>query len=422
MNEEFLHFLWKNRQYYPASLKTQTGDDVEVINPGELNNHSGPDFFNAKIKIGDFMWAGNVEIHTNSSDWLKHGHQEDPAYENVILQAVYNRDRTITNKKGTIIPTVEMKFDPRLLDNYNRLKKEPGQLPCRDKIHKVESFQVNYWLHGLLIERLESKASQITDVLETVNHSWEEAFYQIIARNFGFSVNSVPFELLAKSLPLNIIGKHKDDLFQIESLLFGQAGLLEGQSKDEYHSRLEKEYDFLRHKYKLHPVDGHMWKFAKMRPNNFPTIRIAQFAQLLFDSKKLFSKIIENKDIGKLKSLLDTQAKEYWETHYNFGKESAKRQKKLGKSSIDVVIINTIAPFLFMYGQKKGIEDLKDFSLLLLESVPAEKNTIIDKWKSLGIKIENAAKSQALLQLYNNYCTKNKCLYCQIGNKIIMNK
>ena len=422
MKEEFLHYLWKYKLYQNNKLTTSTGESIEILNHGIHNFDSGPDFFNAKIEIDNTTWVGNVEMHLKSSDWYLHNHQKNKAYDNVILQVVVNNDKEVFRTNGLSIPTLELKFDEKLFSNYHNLIKKETWVACQENIHQVDSFKISSWLEKLAIERLEQKSDRITELLEQVNNSWEIAFYYQLARNFGFKLNSDPFELLAKSLPLAYIGKHKDNLIQIEALLFGQAGFLEELEGDEYYLSLRKEYLYLQRKFKLKPLEKHLWKFLRSRPGNFSTIRIAQFAQLIYKSKSLFSKILEIEKLESFYELLVVKPSEYWDTHYIFNKESVFKEKNLGKSAVDVILINTIVPFLFVYGKLKGQNKFQEKAISLLEKIKPEKNTIINNWSDLNMQSKSAFDTQALIQLKNSYCNEKKCLNCQIGNVLINHK
>ncbi|RLD64419.1 MAG: DUF2851 domain-containing protein [Bacteroidetes bacterium] len=422
MNEAFLQHIWKYHLFDKTELIASTGEKIEIINVGQKNIDAGPDFFNAKVKINNTVWAGNVEVHINSSDWLKHSHNTDKAYDNVILHVVYNNDMQITRTNGEAIPTIELKFDKRIFDKYQDLIKNEQWVSCEDEINNVDGFIIDFWLNSLLIERLESKSEYILNNLYKNNNNWEETFYQQLAKNFGTKINQFPFEQLTKSLPLIYLAKHKNSLLQIEALLFGQAGFLEINIDDDYYNSLKKEYLFLKDKFKLKSIEKHLWKFLRLRPGNFPTIRIAQFAALIYKSSSLFSKIIETDDLIEIKKHFSVSASEYWDTHYIFGKTTKKRKKRTGQIFINSLIINTIVPFLFVYSKSKDNEKYKIRALKFLEQLPAEKNSIISNWKLLKMPVPNAFYSQALIQLKNEYCNKKKCLYCQIGNRIIVKK
>ncbi len=420
MNENFLQYVWKYGLFDSSSTVLDNGEEIEIISPGEHNTNAGPDFTNVKIKIGKVLWAGNVEIHVNSSDWEKHGHHHDKAYDNVIIQVVANHDKPVKRTNGEPIPTITLKYNPKYYNNYSDLINSRNWISCEHKINDVNSFIIRYWLEKLMIERLEVKAGEITRYFKQNKNNWEETFYQRVGNNFGFKLNAQPFEMLVKSIPLNCLAKHKNNLLQIEALLFGQSGMLNDlEHEDDYINILKREYAFLQKKFNLKPVEKHLWKFLRLRPSNFPTIRIAQFASLIYSSSKLFSKILEANNVEEIKKLLSVTASSYWDVHYTFGKPSAKRVKKLGDAGINILLINTIIPFLFVYGKVKNNQMYKDRALKFLEHVKAEQNHIIKGWKELGIIPENALQSQALLQLKNVYCDPKKCLDCQIGNQLI---
>ncbi|MCF8298788.1 MAG: DUF2851 family protein [Saprospiraceae bacterium] len=420
MTEEFLHYLWKYN-LIDKNLKLQSGEDVIIVNQGEHNTDSGPDFFNAKVRIGETLWAGNVEIHINSSDWIRHNHSNDKAYDNIILHVVFNHDLDLYRINNELIPVVELKdkFNKKLLEKYKEFIFSKTWIPCVNQISSVDTFTISNWLERIMIERLERKSQMISDTLGLCNNNWEQTFYQSLARNFGFNTNSEAFELLAKSLPIQIIAKHKSNIFQIEALLFGQAGLLEKKFKDEYAQKLKTEYNFLKKKYLLNPIDGHLWKFLRLRPSNFPTIRIAQFADLLYKSSALFSKVIESRSLLELRELFNLQTTVYWEDHYNFDKTSTKRIKKFGDNAVNLILINTVIPFLFVYGRYKHNDSYSERLMNFLNEIPNETNAIIKKWNSIGLKTASALESQALLELKNNYCNRKRCLECSIGNKIL---
>lgn len=419
MKESILHYIWQQKLFKPHDLKTTSGEKVEIIDTGRLNTDAGPDFFNAKIKIADTVWAGNIEIHTRASDWQKHNHQHDKSYDSVILHVVKFADTEIRRSNGEIIPQMELAYPASIETRYEELIAEQKWIPCADKISKIPDIFIQGWKNALLTERLEQKMLAIQELLEENNQHWEEAFYIKLARSFGFNTNSHAFEKLAISLPLSALGKHKNDLFQIEALLFGQSGLLNNELHDDYSIKLKKEYDFLKSKFNLEPIQTELWKLLRLRPDNFPHIRIAQFAALIHNSSKLFSRIIENPDIDYLIEIFKTEPSLYWKTHYLFGHESSAKSKKLGQDSIYGLLINTVVPFLFCYAYQKNNQELKDKALSLLERIPAEKNTIISGWKNIGMDIRTAYDSQAFLQLKKLYCDEKNCLRCRIGHKVL---
>lgn len=421
MTEDFLQFIWKNKLFKQENLVAETGETIQIFSIGEQNLDSGPDFFNAKIKINDTIWAGNIEVHVNASDWNAHNHSKDKAYGNVILHVVYNYDKDIFVRENEKLSTLKLDFEAELYEKYLEYKTDLNNIHCINDFHKVDSFIVENWITRLVVERLERKSSEIQNLLEKSTNDWENVFYQIIGRSFGFKINSFPFEQLTASLPLKILAKHKNNLTQIEALLFGQAGFLEENIEDEYFQSLKKEYLFLKAKYKLNSIEKHLWKFMRTRPANFPTIRVAQFAKLIFQSSKLLSKILESKSTKELKFFFDVDTSDYWKTHFQFGKENVEKEKSIGEASVNSIIINTVVPFLFIYGKAKDNEDIKQRALTILSEIEAEKNSIVNDWQKVGFKPKNAFYSQALLQLSNEYCKFSHCLKCQIGNSIIKN-
>ncbi|MBN2275815.1 MAG: DUF2851 family protein [Bacteroidales bacterium] len=420
MTEEFLVYLWKYGLFDRTSLISDTGEAIEVISLGEHNTNAGPDFINAKIRINKTLWAGNVEIHVNASDWKKHHHQYNKFYDNVILHVVLVADQKVTRTNGTAVPTVELKFDQQFFSNYSYLAENRSWISCYNHIAEIDKTLLNTWLTSLMVERLESKTKRIDDLLRQYQNNWEEVFYVDLARSFGFHLNAVPFEQVARFLPLHILARHKDRLFQLEALLFGQAGFLGDGSADEYQLRLSKEYEHYKHKYFLKPVDQHLWKFMRLRPVNFPTVRLAQFAALFNACSGLFRKIIEIQNLQELTDLFSVRPSTYWDRHYKFGSVSSVRVKTLGAEASRTILINTAIPFIFLYGCKKGDESLKARAIDFLSRLPPEKNAIIARWGKAGLKAGSALDSQALLQLRSAYCQKKQCLRCMVGSRIIL--
>jgi hypothetical protein len=422
IKEDFLHYLWKFKLFNTFNLITHDGFAIEVINFGMHNADAGPDFFNGKVKIGKTLWVGNIEMHINSSDWTKHKHQEDKAYDNVILHVVYHNDAAIIDKDGNNIPTLELKnlICKEILTKYeNLVLLSNSTIPCREQLNTVDAFTIQSWINRLAIERLERKSEEIKQTLQNNKNNWEETFYQYLLKYFGLKVNALPFELLAKNTSLKIIEKHPN-LLTIEALLFGQAGYLEGSTEDDYFQKLKQEYLFLKAKFELTPLDISVWKFLRLRPPNFPTLRIAQLSNLLFKETRLFSKLIRLETVKEIQEFFNVAASGYWNSHYQFGKlVDANKKKKMGSASINTIIINVIVPFTFVYGKKNQQEELVDKAIKLLESVKAESNSIVNQWNKLGIKSINAMQSQSLIELKNNYCSQKKCLNCSIGNKIL---
>lgn len=424
MPEEFLQYIWEQQLFNTQNLKTTSGQSIEIIHTGKRNHDSGPDFFNAKIKLNGTVWAGNVEIHKNSSDWFLHHHENDKAYDNVVLHVVEKNDKAVFRSSGEELPVFEIEYPEHLKTNYQSLLNAETWIACEAQFHKINPVLLQLGFNRLMIERLENKTIEIIERLKQNNNDWNETFYQMLARMFGFKVNNLPFELLAKSLPVQILAKHKNNLFQMEALLFGNSGLLNQQLLgDDYYLQLREEFSFLYNKYNLAPIEGHLWKFLRLRPVNFPTIRISQLAALIHRSHGLFSKIIDIGSLQELKELFNVQASEYWNSHYNFNKATSKTTvKKLGESAVNILIVNVVVPFLFVYGENQNKRHLQNRALEFLEKLPPEKNSIVKKWQDLGVECRSAFESQALIQLKNLYCEKKNCLNCQIGVKLVKNK
>lgn len=414
--EELLHYVWKHRLFPLKRLETTDGCPLEVIDPGLPNPHAGPDFFNAKVKIGGVVWAGHVEIHLRASDWARHGHPANPAYDSVILHVASDIDATVCRTDGSPIPQLELHYPPYLQQNYEELLQTARYPACYRLIPRLPRLTLHSWLTSLQLERFEAKTRQIEEWLQANGQDWEQAFFLSLARSFGFGVNSDLYERWARTLPLAAVNKHRDDLFQIEALFFGQAGLLQQDPPaDDYQARLGKEYDYLKHKFDLPPSPEGHWSFLRMRPGNFPTVRIAQLAALYHRSQGLLSQLMEADTLQQLRRLLTGEASVYWTTHYLFGEPSVPRPKRLSQSSADLLIINTVVPFLYAYGKRRGDERLCLRASRLLEELKPENNTVTRMWSECGLTAAHAADSQALLQLKKNYCDPKKCLFCRIG-------
>ncbi len=420
MNEAFLQFIWQHQLFYSRNMYTTKGDKIEVIDVGKLNTDGGADFFDARIKINDVLWAGNVEIHTKSSLWYAHQHHKDAAYDNVILHVVAIDDATVLMPDNRILPCVELQFQQSLWNNYSTLKNSKKWIPCYDEIRKVDTFFIRHWLERMLLERLEQKAEVLAQFLQQNKNSWEETFYQLLVRYFGLRVNAEPFQQLAQIVPSKILARQKNNLLQLEALLFGQAGMLtEKNCTDIYYLQLQNEYQFLADKYQLQAMPKSRWKLLRLRPAGFPTVRIAQLAKLIHQSSALFLKIIACTKVTDVFQLFEVQLSGYWNNHYLFGKLSKPSTKSLGKSTVATLIINAVVPMLFLYGDYQHKPQLKERALAWLEQLPAEKNSIISNWKQCGVTVKTAGDSQALLQLKSSFCNQFKCLECEFGNRII---
>jgi len=424
MKEEFLHWLWKNRLFNAASLHNNAAGTIEVISPGDYNNDSGPDFFNTRLLIDGVAWAGNTEIHLNASDWYRHGHHTDHSYDNVILHLVYNNDAETFTASGRKLLTVLLVFEEAIWDNYLDFVNNPSLLACNGFIGRLDKFRIRHWLCSLTIDRIQNKCDDIIEKLKKNQNDWEETFYILITRYFGFRVNTDPFELLARRLPLKIIRKHADNLLQVEALLFGTAGMLEEALcreaiADDYFKLLSREYNILRAKYSLQPADGWIWKYHRLRPVNFPTVRISQLAALLANSQGLFSRIVGCNNAEQLRKMLSVQASPYWNNHFVFGKSVTGSTRHAGRQSVDLLIINAAVPMLFVYGKIKQKQEYCDKALDILDTLPPEENALISDFINAGLIPESAFTTQALIELRTSWCRFHKCLECHIGSSLI---
>ena len=410
MKEEFIYYLWENR-LLSKDLRTVEGESVYVVSVGNHNYDSGPDFLDARIRIGKTLWVGHVEIHVNASDWFRHGHQNDDAYKNVILHVVYCNDT-----ERLVIPTVEVKgqFDEGIYAKYNGFLRSRRWIPCEKLIAGIQQFTWLSWLERIVVERLEAEVKDVFSKLAANHYDWEETLYQRIMRYSGLKVNNEAFERLAMLLPLRILRKHIDNPLQVEAMFFGCAGFLEQEFMESYPVLLQREFKILKSKFNLSVMPMAYWKFLRLRPPNFPTIRLAQMASMVCACDKLFSKLQTVKDLDSVRNLFNVEVNEYWDTHFQFEKLSSKKKKKLGTTAIDVLIINAVVPVMFSYGIYRDDQGLKDRSLELLDVMEPEDNAIIRKFENLGLSVRNAQQTQALLHLYSNYCKKRNCLKCRV--------
>lgn len=425
MNEAFLHYVWKYKLLV-GNLVSTTGESVVVEHPGEYNTNAGPDFFNARIRIGDMQWVGNVEIHKLASDWNLHHHNHDKSYNNVVLHVVYENDKHIVAENGNALPTLELKPFIRedLWQRYSSIVLPPlaSSIPCAEHLADVPDIYVNTYMERMAAERLERKADVVKALLNETKGSWEQTCYILFARYFGGTANGLPFEMLAKSIPLNLYSKIRASHFQVEAVMFGQAGLLNDDFTDQYPLALKREYEYLQKAYSLVPIEGYLWKFFRIRPYSFPTLRISQFALFMCRARNLFSKLLETRNFNDILSYLDVEASDYWDTHYHFQKESKRVRKTTGRTFGTLLVINAWVPLLFQYGVQHGMEKYKELALQLLEQIDAEHNNVIKLWSAAGRGANNALQSQALLEIYNEYCKQKRCLQCNIGYKILNKK
>jgi hypothetical protein len=421
-NEDFLHFVWKFRLFYNREIYTSDNQKIEIIHPGTHNHGSGPDFINAKIKIGDTLWAGNVEIHYSNQEWYQHNHHQDDAYNNVIIHVVYESDeKKIETNAGRQIPVLSLKdlIFPDTLERYRQLQEGEKQfIPCEKLLNFSDSFFFSQFYESLLFERLERKVKEIEEDVKYTKGSLDDAFLIGLFKYFGAPANKQPFEMLARSFNLCQLIKQATSVQQIEALLFGLAGLF--HEDDAYSAKLENEFSYLLSLYKFNYILQHSnWKFSTVRPPNFPTIRIAQLSALLYKEQRLLNRMLLCKELVEFRNLLRAEPSEYWNTHYVFGKESTGKSKMLSDAFIDKLIINVVAPFLFFYGSYQLDENYKERAVNLLMQLDAEENSIVEKMKKLGFPSSNAMDTQAIIELKNNFCNQKRCLHCRIGYRIL---
>ena len=416
--EQLLHYVWKHKILPLKTLRTTSGQLVEVIDPGLQNINAGPDFFNAKLKIDDTLWVGNVEIHTQASDWMRHGHNRDRSYDTVILHVVGESDCEVHRMNGELVPQVMLSCPDEVLRRYEELHQAEIYPPCYSILGTLPKLTVHSWLSALQVERFEQKSRLIAQRLEHCNHHWEDVFFITLARNFGFGLNGDAFEAWANHLPLRAIDKHRDDPFQVEAFFLGQAGLLEeeGPEADDYYGKLQKEFRYLQHKFELSaPMPAEQWRFLRLRPGNFPHVRLAQLAYLYHKEQSLFSRIMEADTVADVKKILTIKTSTYWEEHFTFKKASPRQEKRVGENALNLILINTVIPFLYAYGLHKAEEQLCERATRFLEALKAENNHVTRLWSGAGLPVYTAADSQALLQLQKEYCDKKDCLRCRFG-------
>ena len=402
-------------------MVTNTGKKVRVVDPGLLNTDAGPDFFNAKIEIDGHMWVGNVEMHYRATDWKRHRHDSDKAYDSVILHVVAKDDAPVRRTNGELIPQLVLEVSPQFNADYASLVGATIEVPCAEKIKQVPHLTIVEWVEGLAFERLHGKVERIHQLLDSFNGSWEDVCYVTLARNFGFGINNDAFERLARRTPLRLLGKHSDSVLQIEALLFGQAGMLDAQKPgmDSYYNQLCTEYAFLSNKFQLTPMEKESWKLFRIRPQNFPYRRIAMLAQFIEGGFRMMNRILDAEGEKEMRALFEVELSGYWTKHYTFGKPNERATATLSRSSIDIILINTVAPLLYAYGELTGNYEMTDKAIKLLEDLRAESNSIVSHFVAYGIDCPDALTSQALVQLKREYCDARKCIYCKIGHHLL---
>ena len=423
--EQLLHYVWRHKMFPLQEMHTTDGKLVEVIDPGLHNRNAGPDFFNAKVKIDGTLWVGNVEIHDRSHDWYVHGHDHDSAYNNVVLHVAGVVDDNVITSDGKFLPQLQLDVPKEINDHYKELLETDQYPPCYKIIPDLTKLTIHSWMSALQTERLEQKTEAIKARVDRNNGSWEDGYFTTLARNYGFGINGDAFEMWANTLPLKAVDHHRDDVFQIEAIFMGQAGLLELNTipsqyqrdalNEGYFAKLRNEYQYLAHKFSMKPMDATMWRFLRLRPQNFPHIRISQLANLYYSRRAGLSSLVECTTIEQLKAVLATSVTPYWETHYTFGSTSCRNEKNLSPASLNLLMINTAIPMLFAYGKHKSDEAICDCAFDLLEQLKAENNHITRLWQQCGLTAQNAGDSQALIQLKKEYCDKKDCLRCRIG-------
>ena len=430
--EKLLHYVWKHKLFPPEPLYTTAGQPIEIIDTGLHNTNAGPDFFNAKVKIGGEIWVGNVEIHDHSSDWFVHNHHRDDHYNNVILHIAEAVDADVKTANGLIPPQLQLTVPPLIAQHYTELLQTDDYPPCYQIIPNLMPLTVHSWLNALETERLERKTDDILRRVSHANGSWEAGYFITLARSYGFGINSDAFEQWASSIPLNDVAHHRDDLFQVEAIFLGLAGLLETSAiperhraealADDYYQHLQKEYVYLAHKFNFKPVSHSIWRFLRLRPANFPHIRINQLAHLYYMRKAELSQIIACTSLKEACEALTTSVTPYWENHYSFGAESPRKEKKTSTVSLNLLLINAVIPTLFAYGRHKQDERLCERAFSFLEQLKAENNHIVRTWQRVGLNVETAADSQALIQLKKEYCDRKDCLRCRFGYEYLKKK
>lgn len=420
-SEELLQFIWRHRLMKPVPLVTLNGNEVVVQHPGELNRDSGPDFFNARIKINGIVLAGNIEIHIKTSDWLKHNHQQDKSYDNIILHVVFNHDIDLAQNTDNNVEVLEMKelITPQTFLMYEQLAMAVEKLPCSSQLKNADDLKFIAWMERMGIERLEEKFKRLNSLFEMYRGDYVQTFYTLLLRNFGFKVNSIPFEMIAKHLPANILLKHSDNLLQLEALLLGISGLLDEQYEDPYINGLQNEFEFLKNKYHLVPLSRVIFKFSKLRPANFPNVRLAQLAALIHKSSRVFTQPQTYQNYEELVEVFQVEPGGYWKHHYKIDGKAVSRDLAMGIASIENIIINTIAPFFFFYSKKLSKPQYGDLAIELLTACDFEKNNKTRLFLAKEKVLTSALGSQAIINLYDHYCSAKQCLRCGIAASLL---
>ena len=415
VDEQFLYYVWSNK-LFKGELATIAGDSLEVVGTGYRNTDSGPDFKEAKVKINNTLWAGNVEIHVRTSDWNRHHHQHDPAYKNVILHVVYEHDADVND-----IPVLQLKshFDEALFDSYAAFVGNRKEIACANGLSSTQKFSWLSWMDTLIVERMQKKTADTDTILSKNTFDWEDTFYRQMLRYMGMKVNNEAFAMLANTLPFRVLQKHADNLTQVEAMLFGCAGLLDGSCNDDYAALLMREFNAMQAKFNLKTMPASMWKFMRMRPGNFPTVRMAQAAQVIHRNTSVFSKILACRDVNEVKAVFDVATSPYWETHYRFGVSSPRKAKHLGDMAANTLIINAVLPLMFAWGKRHERNEHCENAIAFMEAIEAEDNKTTRIFAKYGFAPQNAMHSQAMLTLYDNYCKTHRCLECRIGNILI---
>ncbi|WP_276498173.1 DUF2851 family protein [Pontibacter litorisediminis] len=422
MKEDFLHYIWQHQYFDKTALVTTDGEPLQVLRVGYYNTDAGPDFREAILRVGEVEWLGSVEVHLQASDWHRHQHQHDRKYDQVVLHVVWQADVPVVRTDGTLVPVLELhnRIDLRLLQTYEQLQKSRHAVPCAPLWPEVPEVTKALMLERALVERLEEKGEEVLQLYHGYGNDWEQATYHTLLRGFGFKINQQAFEQLAQSLPFHVVRRHQHNLPQLEALLLGQAGFL-AQAEDAYAQQLQREYTFLQHKHKLQPLPRHQWNFLRMRPANFPTVRLAQLAAALHQHSSLFTKMLEADTVKRYEQLFAATVSEYWQKHYLFGRESKAASKGMGKSSAQNLVINVAVPLLAAYASHSGERVYLEKAVSLLEQLKEESNKYTRLYQELGWKAKSAADNQAALGLYKRYCHPVNCMRCAVGNKIMKN-